>query len=199
MIIIKPCEPAVTKKLERFSKKDDFKQTVPVDNCGELFHRSPIQQNIHLYQISSPVACVLIVKAMDDKTMESNWYSIFLNPTLLKTKFTQFSVVDNRRIFICWWTFPLNARLIERCTAERKLKDWFKNVFLVTTKIQVPNWFYNDEDIILHNFNKVFIILSVHWYLLAVKRYLPTSHHKWWSNIAHYELKTLSTYYMTVS
>ena len=73
-----------------------------MDNCGELFHRSPIQQNIHLYQMSSLVACILIVKAMEDKTIESKVIQYFLHPTLLKTKFTQFSIVDNKGISIFW-------------------------------------------------------------------------------------------------
>lgn len=46
------------------------KKTVPVYNHGEFFHGSRIQQNIHLYQISSLVACILIVKAVEDGVMK---------------------------------------------------------------------------------------------------------------------------------
>ena len=43
-------------------------EEVPVHNHGELLYRFPIQQNIHLDQISSLVACILIIKAVEGNT-----------------------------------------------------------------------------------------------------------------------------------
>lgn len=41
--------------------------TLLVHNCGKLFDRSPVEQNVHLDQISRLVACILIVEAVAKK------------------------------------------------------------------------------------------------------------------------------------
>lgn len=42
-----------------------------MDNSGEFFHRFPVQQEIHLDQISRFVAGVLIVKTTEDTIMKN--------------------------------------------------------------------------------------------------------------------------------
>lgn len=42
--------------------------TLLVHNCGKLFDRSPVEQNVHLDQISRLVACILIVEAVAKKS-----------------------------------------------------------------------------------------------------------------------------------